>query len=66
MTPVAGEVVGLGVDVEHAASGACSRYLSEAVEPRMSMFPSSRVGAKDYLQPSLGSKGQPPSGQGSE
>jgi hypothetical protein len=45
--------------------GACSRYLSGAVEPRTSMFPSSPAGAKDQLRPSQRPEGQPPSGRGS-
>jgi hypothetical protein len=48
-----------------APHGIYSRYLSRAAEPRTSMFPSSPVGAKDQLQSSQGSEGQPPRGRGS-
>jgi hypothetical protein len=45
--------------------GACSHYLSGAVEPRMFMFPSSLAGARDQPRLWRRPEDQPPSGRGS-
>jgi hypothetical protein len=45
--------------------GAYSHYISGVVEPRMFMFPSSPVGAKDQPRSVQRPEDQPPSGQDS-